>query len=114
MRASSETRGSVLMDSRVSWFVTGDHTSRVWLLGLLRNSRDGSFRFLHNLTTVDDIILYWVIGHEEDQRVRETPIVSRVDSLTRKHSWEYLVITVEIGRASCRGCAETHVLTLSV
>lgn len=26
--------------------------------------------------------------------MRETPIVSAVDSLTRQHSWEYLVITV--------------------
>jgi hypothetical protein len=31
--------------------------------------------------------------------VRETPIVSRVDSLTRKHSWEYLVITVAPGES---------------
>lgn len=26
--------------------------------------------------------------------MRETPIISSVDSLTRKNSWEYLVITV--------------------
>lgn len=69
------------------------------MLGLLRNSRTGTFRFLHNLTTVDDIILNWVECHEEDQRVRETSMVSSVDSLTRKRGWEYLVITVVPGES---------------
>lgn len=31
--------------------------------------------------------------------MRETPIVSSVDSLTRKHAWEYLVIRVAPGES---------------
>jgi len=31
--------------------------------------------------------------------VQETPMVSSVDSLTRKHAWEHLVITVAPGES---------------
>lgn len=31
--------------------------------------------------------------------MQETPVTSRVDSLTRKHRWEYLIITVARGES---------------
>lgn len=43
---------------------------------------------------MDVLFLQWARYYEEDHRVQETPIVSSVDSLTRKNAWEYLVITV--------------------
>lgn len=51
---------------------------------------------MRNLTTVDVILFeqYRACISQEGQRVPETPIVSSVDSHTRKQSWEYLVITV--------------------